>query len=179
MGGVLRKAGLVLGGVVVAGGVAVPAGVLASSGAGALSPVTITSISFKGTAAKPTITVKGTGFGSTAPAADPSTHPNGQSNCPAFPSKPAKDIKKDGFDYGTDMLWLGDATGGWRGGDFVPGSETDCIGLIITKWSPTEIKFKPGTAYDNPTLENGFTWVLASGDSVTVDVLGTNGTTTY
>jgi hypothetical protein len=155
-----------------------PAAVLLSSStAGALS--SISSITFKGTAAKPTIVVKGSGFGS-APAASPTGHPNGQANCPAFPAKPAKDVKNDGFDYGTDGLWLEDATSGWRAGDYVPSTgELDCVGLQIKKWTPTEITFKPGTAYDNPSLEAGHTYILATGDSVSVDVLGLTATTTY
>ena len=176
----VRKAGRVAAGAVVASSVMVPAIVMLSlSSAGAVS--SITSVTFKGTAAKPTITVKGSGFGSAPPAASPAGHPNGQGNCPAFPAKPAKDIKDDGFDYGTDGLWLEDTSGsGWRAGDFVPSTgELDCVGLQIKKWTPTEIVFKPGTAYDNPSLEAGHTYVLATGDSVTVDVLGTSSTTSY
>jgi hypothetical protein len=169
--------------VAAAGSVSVAAMMLSagafSSVAGAGGPVTITSVTFQGSATKPTITVKGSGFGKTAPTADPSAHPNGQANCPAFPTTPPKDIKHDGYDYGSNMLWLEDASRGWRAGDYVPPSETDCVGLRITQWSAHQITFKPGTAYDNPTLEAGNTYILASGDSVTIDVLGANSTTTY
>jgi hypothetical protein len=148
--------------------------------------VTISSIVTKGSTAKPLIIVKGSGFGTTAPAADPTAHPNGQSACPAFPVTPPKDIKHDGYDYGTDMLWLENSTpreptAGWRAGDYVPGSEIDCIGIRIVEWSRTEVEFKLGTAYNNPTLEGGNQYLLNQGDFIEIDVRGveTDGTVCY
>jgi hypothetical protein len=137
----------------------------------------ISSIVTKGSTAKPLVIVKGSGFGATAPVANPTTHPNGQSACPAFPVTPAKYIKHDGHDFGTDMLWLenstpNESTAGWRAGDYVPGSEIDCIGLRIVKWSRTEVEFNLGTAYDHPTLEDGNQYQLNQGDSIEIDVRG-------
>jgi hypothetical protein len=178
MRGFIGKAGRIVVSGAAASGLTISAAMVFASSAGAHAPPTVTSIAVSGTPAKPQIIVKGSGFGATAPAANPSAHPNGQDGCPAFPSSPTGDIKRDGYDYGTNGLWLEDTTAGWRAGDYVPTTETDCIGLRITSWSRTEIKFKPGTAYDNSSLE-GFTWILTSGDSVSVDVLGTTATTTY
>lgn len=61
----------------------------------------------------------------------------------------------------------------------VGGSELDCIGLRITSWTKTRIVFKPGTAYDHPKLESGHRYILATGNSVRMDVLGTTDTITY
>ncbi len=160
--------------VVVAGIVLLPAAVAQASSPKA---VTISSIITEGSTAKPLIIVKGSGFGATAPVADPAAHPNGQSACPAFPVSPAKDIKHDGYDYGTDMLWLENSTpreptAGWRAGDYVPSSEIDCIGIRIVKWSRTELEFKLGTAYDNPTLEGGNQYQLNQGDIIELEVRG-------
>jgi hypothetical protein len=163
-------------GLVLAAGMAVPLSAASATSAQAAGP-TITSVTFKGPAAKPTVIIKGSGFG-TKPVADPSSHPNGQAACPAFPTSPAKDIKDDGYDYGTNVLWIEDNTSGWRAGNYVSGGEIDCIGLRISSWKATEIKFKLGTAYDNIALE-GHTYILSSGDQVEVDVSGTTSTTTY
>jgi hypothetical protein len=150
-----------------------------AAGANAVSTVLITSYTITGTAAQPVITVKGSGFGATRPAADPASHPNGQDGCPAFPASPPSYIANDGYDYGSGQLYLWDMTAGWRGGNFVSGSELDCIGLRITTWTRTKIVFRPGTAYDRPNLEGGNRYILATGDSVQVDVLGTTKTITY
>jgi hypothetical protein len=181
MTGSKRRIGRLLGGAVIAGSIAVPLSmtVLPGTGASAISSVKITSFKITGTAAAPVITVKGSGFGATRPAADPASHPNGQDGCPAFPASPPSYIANDGFDYGSARLYLWDTTAAWRGGDYVPGSELDCIGLRITSWTKTQIVFKPGTAYDHPKLEGGHRYILTKGDSVQVDVLGTTDTITY
>jgi hypothetical protein len=169
------------GGVAIAGGIAAALSVtvLPSAEASSVSSVKITSFTIKGTAAAPEIVVKGSGFGKTAPPADPASHPNGQDGCPAFPANPPKYIANDGYDYGSNMLYLWDTTAAWRAGDYVAGGELDCIGLRIVKWTRTEIEFRPGTAYDHPKLENGNTYILAKGDAVQVDVRGTTAKITY
>jgi hypothetical protein len=167
--------------VLAAGSVAVSLGMTVSPGAGAsvISPVKITSVKITGTVTAPVITVKGSGFGARRPTADPARHPNGQAGCPAFPASPPSLIANDGYDYGPGKLYLWDRTAGWRGGDYVPGSELDCIGLRITSWATAQIVLRPGTAYDHAKLEGGHRYILTKGDSVQVDVLGTTARITY
>jgi hypothetical protein len=159
--------------------VALSAVVSPGAEADVISAVKITSVRITGTAAVPVITVKGSGFGARRPVADPASHPNGQEGCPAFPVSPPSYIANDGFDYGSGRLYLWDPTAGWRGGNYVPGSELDCIGLRVTSWAKTQIVIKPGTAYDHPKLEGGHRYILTKGDSVQVDVLGTTATVSY
>ena len=64
-------------------------------------------------------------------------------------------------------------------GNYVAGSELDCIGLRFIKWTRTDIEFGPGTAYDHPKLEDGNTYVRAKGDAVQVDVRGATANITY
>ena len=52
-----------------------------------------------------------------------------------------------GLDYGTS-LYLNDNTGNFAAGRYRPTlNELDCIGLIVTKFTPTEIDFRPGSGY--------------------------------
>lgn len=143
-------------------------------------------LSIKGTAAKPTLTVIGSGFGASAPAADPSSHPNGVEACPSYPpgKKQAKEIKDDGYDYGSsfsaqDANNSGASSASWRAGVGEGSTETDCIGLRITKWSNTKVVFKMGTAYDNPSLEGGSSYVFGDGDVVTVNIEGQSFSTCF
>lgn len=176
-----RKARRLLGGVLIAAAITAPLTTVAwpSAAADAISSVTIHSVTITGTAAAPVITIKGSGFGSTRPSADPASHPNGQDRCPAFPASPPQYIMNDGYDYGPGILYLEDMTAGWRAGNYIAGVELDCIGLRITTWTATKIVFRPGTAYNHPSLEQGFRYVLSTGDTVQVDVSGTTATITY
>jgi hypothetical protein len=180
MTGAKRKVSRLLGGVLIAGAIAAPLTAIAlpSAGAATISAVTINSVTITGTAAAPVITVTGSGFGA-RPRHDPASHPNGQDGCPAFPANPPQYIKNDGYDYGSSVLYLWDTTAAWRGGNYVAGSELDCIGLRITTWTATKIVFRPGTAYDHTKLEQGHKYELATGDSVQVAVRGTTATITY
>lgn len=136
----------------------------------------ITSVVFTGNASNPTITINGSGFGSTAPATNPIYTPAGNTapgityTCPAT-------IGNDGFDYGTS-LWLQDtkSPGGYRMGRYDSTiDELDCIGLLVTSYSDTQVVFTLGAEYS----EGGYS--LAQGDPYTVYVNGaqTSGTVIY
>jgi hypothetical protein len=107
---------------------------------------TITSVSFGGSAASPTVTVAGDGFGTLADLGTP------QNSCGT------------GSDYATN-LYLTDTTKFWGAGEGPP-SGSDCIGLIITSYTPTDIVFTFGSQYGTGSD------VLTGGDSYTVNLLG-------
>jgi hypothetical protein len=120
----------------------------------------ITSAAFSGSAADPSITVRGSCLGS-EPAPDPAQHPAGLDGCPA--------LSDDGYDYGTS-LYLAAPAKGWSGGRYRPGlNETDCIDLVVTTFSPTEVVFHLGPFYKSVFPK----FSLATGTQVTIAVNGT------
>ena len=145
---------------------------LASSPAIGAGP-RITAVTFSGSQAHPVITIVGSGFGD-RPSPDPGYHPPWPTHrlCPVRPTKPLADY---GFDYGAH-LFLTDSTQhpGWAAGRYRPGiGELDCIGLLITQYTPTKIVYQLGAAYPNvPTAPAKY--ALAAGDSY---VVGVNGAT--
>ena len=127
-----------------------PTGVGTPHGIGAFQvpgtpPPGITGVTFTGTSADPTITVTGSGFGSSPPIGSPETCQSGDT----------------GDDYGSSGLWFSDATqGGWTAGQ-----AGDCIGLIVSSWSGSQVVYGFGNEYANyPAIQ--------SGDQVEVDVQG-------
>jgi hypothetical protein len=118
---------------------------------GASPPLAITAVTFTGSAARPEVTVTGTGFGTTPPSVAP--------GCGAT-----------GKDYAGDTLYLQDLTTGWNAG--MPG---DCVGLKVLSHSTTRITFKFGGWYAShtPTLAPGDTFLVG------VDGVTTTGTVTY
>ncbi len=143
--------------------------VAAGGGTGALPPPgPITSVVTSGTAANPTITVTGSGFGASPPAPDPSTSPVGQQGCPSTyangsPIPPAA----GGFLYGT-QLFFQDLTSGWTAG-LNGNSEFDCIGIVIDSWSDTKVVFHFGNVFGRTDIpENAY--FLHNGDAYTVHV---------
>ena len=65
-----------------------------------------------------------------------------------------------GDDYGSSGLWFNDATQSWTAGQ-----AGDCIGLIVTSWSSTQVVFALGSEYANyPPVQ--------SGDQIEVEVQG-------
>jgi hypothetical protein len=108
-------------------------------------PPSITGVTFTGTSADPTITVTGSGFGSSPPIGTPETCQAGDT----------------GDDYGSSGLSFSDVTqGGWTAGQ-----AGDCIGLIVTSWSSGQVVYGFGNEYANyPAIQ--------SGDQVEVDVQG-------
>jgi len=127
-----------------------PTGVGTPHGIGAFQvpgtpPPGITGVTFTGTSADPTITVTGSGFGSSPPIGSPETCQSGDT----------------GDDYGSSGLWFSDATqGGWTAGQ-----AGDCIGLIVSSWSGSQVVYGFGNEYANyPAIQPG--------DQVEVDVQG-------
>ena len=81
----------------------------------------------------------GSGLGS-KPSADPQGHPAGTGGCPAVPGD-------DGYDYGTN-LYIAVPAKGWSGGRYDPSAnETDCVDLVVTKFTPTEVDYHFGPFY--------------------------------
>ena len=110
----------------------------------------ITSVVFTGSSANPTVTITGTNLGT-----EPSGSPAGCSTT------------GDNFP-GTDLTF-GDTTGSWGAG-----TGGDCIGLVVSSYSATQIVYQFGSGY------NSF-GVLNSGDGYQLTVLTAthSGTVTY
>lgn len=124
------------------------------------SKPTITSITFGGSAANPSFVIHGTNLGK-APTPNPSTHPSGLNGCP--------DVAGDtGYDYGTS-LYLAVPAKNWAGGRYRPNlNETDCIDLVVTKFTRGEVAFLFGPFYT--TYHAKFS--LNNGDEVQAAVNG-------
>lgn len=136
-----------------------------SGGGGGTTPPTITSVAFGGTVSSPTFVVHGKNLG-TKPAPSPTGHPAGQGGCPTI----AGDT---GYDYGTSLYVL--SSRGWSGGRYRPSAnETDCIDLVVTKFTSTEVDFHFGPFYS--TYASKFP--LAKGDRMQVVVNGAQKTVT-
>lgn len=88
----------------------------------------IKKVTFTGPASNPTITVTGTGLGS-LPAED------------AEPAPACFGEENIGDDFGK-TTWFGDETEGWTAGE-----SGDCIGLIYSEYTETEVVFHFGSAY--------------------------------
>lgn len=134
-----------------------------AAGGGSGSP-TITSVVFTGTTMAPTITVNGSGLGSTPPA-NPTYAPAGTQLCPLPP--PSGD---QGLDYGTS-LYIFDTPRNWAGGRYRPElNELDCVGVIITKFTPTQVVFQFGATYAQ--YQQAHNYLLAEGDAYQLAVNG-------
>ena len=140
-------------------------------GVSTAASTSISSVAITGSQAQPVITIRGTGFGS-RPAPNPAYHPPALTHrlCPVQPVQP---LARYGWDYGTH-IYLTDASQhpGWSAGRYRPAlGELDCIGLLISKYTPTEIVFRLGAAY--PTIPGAPAhYALATGDRFTVSVNG-------
>jgi hypothetical protein len=107
-------------------------------------PPTVTSLTFSGSSADPTMTVTGTDLGSYPP-------PGAPESCQAGDT---------GEVFGSSGLWFDDATAGWTAGQ-----SGDCIGLLVTSWSSTQVVFTFGNEYDGYPPVN-------AGDQYTLEVQG-------
>jgi hypothetical protein len=135
---------------------------LANSAAGKakITSVTMTGVSTLGSPSNPTVTVKGSGFGSSPPTSTP---------VPSCPGDPATGL---GVNYLNGKLYINDnSSQNWQAG-FAPG---DCIGLVVSSYSPTKIVFSFGSWYQAPggggVGPSGD--ALAIGDPYTMTVKGT------
>jgi Subtilase family len=107
-------------------------------------PPSISGVSFSGSPSDPSITVTGANFGASPPIGTPETCQAGDT----------------GDDYGSSGLWFEDTTQSWTAGQ-----AGDCIGLIVTSWTSTQVVFGFGNEYANyPAVQ--------SGDQIEVDVQG-------
>lgn len=123
---------------------------LGTQSSGTVAYPSISGVKFSGTAAAPTVTVSGSGFGTTAP-------PGVAAAC-----------STTGLDYGSLLSFL-DTTANWGAGRGNPG---DCIGLVVTSYSPTQIVFGFGSGY------SGLGFSLNNGNHYALNVLGASFTST-
>jgi hypothetical protein len=129
-------------------------------------PGSISSVTFSGGPSNPTIAIHGHNLGR-RPAPSPPGHPSGLNGCPIL----ANDT---GYDYGTS-LYLANASQAWAIGRYRPQlNETDCLDLIVTRFTPTEVELRIGPFYKRfyPKYE------LTPGLQVQVVVDGTTFNTT-
>ncbi|HLX88447.1 MAG TPA: hypothetical protein VKR22_08355 [Acidimicrobiales bacterium] len=136
----------------------------ASGGGGGGGSATISGVVFTGTPQSPTVTINGSGFGS-MPAANPNHTPEGTPQlCPLPPSG------NQGYDYGTN-LYIFDTPRNWAGGRYRPElNELDCVGLLISKYTPTQVVFQFGSAYAQYQQQDNY--LLAEGDAFQAAVNG-------
>ena len=105
---------------------------------------TVTGVTSSGSSAHPTLTISGTNLGSYPPPGSLVTCQSGDT----------------GDTYGSIGLWFSDTTNGWTAGQ-----GGDCIGLIVTSWSSTQVVVHFGNEY------GGYA-PISTGDSYTVEVQG-------
>jgi hypothetical protein len=99
----------------------------------------INSVQFSGSPDNPTIVVRGTNLGK-LPVPSPAGHPAGQNGCPVVAGD-------NGYDYGTSLYIVG-VSKAFAGGRYRPTlNETDCIDLVVTKFTQTEVDFHFGPFY--------------------------------
>ena len=136
----------------------------AGGGADSGGAATISSVVITGTTTAPTITVNGSGLG-TMPSPNPTYTPAGTQLCPLAP--PAGN---QGYDYGTS-LFMFDVPRNWAGGRYRPElNELDCVGVLVTKFTPTQVVFQFGAAY--AAYQQKDNYLLAEGDAYQLAVNG-------
>ena len=95
------------------------------------------------------------------PAPNPAGHPSGQQGCPVIAGD-------NGYDYGTSFYVVG-VSKGFAGGRYRPSlPELDCIDLVVTKFTSTEVGFHFGPFY----AQNYTKFALNPGDVVRVVING-------
>ena len=101
----------------------------------ATPPATIASVSFAGSPSNPTVTVTGSNLDPIPPVGSPENCQTGDT----------------GDDFGSTGLSFADSTQGWGAGQ-----AGDCIGLILSSWSSSQIVFSFGNEYANyPEIQVG------------------------
>jgi hypothetical protein len=109
-----------------------------------VKPPTIKSVKFKGTETEPTVVIKGTGLGS-------------------LPFEAAEEVPgcfegetATGNDFGSNVVFE-NTTEGWSAGEG-PG---DCIGLIFSSFTETEVIYHFGSAYSHyDPLQTGDSYIV-------------------
>jgi hypothetical protein len=142
----------------------VSASTTASTGSTAPS-MRITSVTFTGGPTDPTVTIVGSGFGS-RPQPSPSYKPSPPGGTtPPYGCTTSGNV---GYDYATN-LWLFDLakSHGFSAGRYRPGiSELDCVGLLISSYTPSKIVYRLGADY------KAHTYQLSAGDPYQLAVKG-------
>ncbi len=135
-----------------------------------IASASITSVITSGTSASPVVTVKGSGFGS-RPAPNPSYSPVGKNGCPNGPAAQAGNLFGTQL-YVTDLKAKKGTYKNWTAGQYTPGSNGffDCVGLLIDRWSKTEVRFHFGDTYAKSFPGN--TYFLSDGDRFEVFLRG-------
>ena len=127
---------------------------------GRITPIgaTVTNVAFLGTLYSPQIVITGSGFGTAPP------YPSTRAGC-----------GYSGLDYG-DYLSLTDDSDG-PDGAWTAGQGSDCIGLVVSAWSNSQIVFGFGNGYGTPTNP----MLLLPGDSYSLNAFTTTvtGTVSY
>jgi hypothetical protein len=113
------------------------------------SAPSISGVALTGTPAAPTVTVTGSNFGATAPSGTAETCNAGDT----------------GDDYANYGLYFQDTTENWGAGQ-----TGNCIGLLVTSWSATQVVFTFGNEYSNygPIKTSDQIEVIVQGASDTV-----------
>lgn len=116
------------------------------------SAASITSVEALGTPSDPSFVVRGSHLGS-EPTPNPSAHPSGVGGCPSISGD-------NGYDYGTSF-YIDNLSHNWSAGRYRPQlNETDCIDLVVTKFTSSEVVFHFGPFF--AAHSSGFP--LANGD---------------
>src|SRR5262249_58862021 len=117
-------------------------------------------VGFWGSRATASLVIRGKNMG-TRQKPHPSSPPAGQMGCPAVSGDP-------GYDYGTS-LYIESTSKGYAGGRYRPEvNELDCIDLVVTKFTSTEVDFHFGPFYAKYNTKFAFN----PGDPVRVVVNG-------
>ncbi|HXW33657.1 MAG TPA: beta-propeller fold lactonase family protein [Acidimicrobiales bacterium] len=139
------------------GTVALGLGVLVVHPSVAWASPSISNVLFAGNTSSNTITITGSGFGTTPPSgtSDDSNYCGSYSN--------------NGEDYGTSLYIVdNNAGGGFQAGEGSPSTPPGaCVGLIVDEWTATQIVLSFGNAYNT-----AFNWYIAAGNSYTMYVEG-------
>ena len=135
----------------VAGVLSLTLGVLGVSEPPAWAAPSISAVQFTGDTTSNTITITGSGFGSTPPAGSS----DNVTGCGTYTN--------NGEDYGTNLFFQ---TSTFEAGAGTPPSGS-CVGLIVDSWSDGQVVLTFGNAYN--TFGG---WDIATGDGFTMNVEG-------
>jgi hypothetical protein len=137
--------------------IALGLGALAVNSSPAWASPSIAGVQFTGTTSSNTITITGSGFG-TSP---PSGVSDNSNYCGAYTN--------NGDDYGTSLYIVTSNAGGPFQAGYGDPSSGACVGLIVDEWTQTQVVLSFGNAYDT-----AFNWYLEAGYSYTMTVEGTS-----
>ena len=123
--------------------------------AASASPL-VTSVTIGGTEAAPIVTVNGSGFGA---------NPTALGTAFGIPAYCGAGFT--GNDYGTNFNFRDNSNVAWQAGRGAGAGGDNCIGVLFSSYSDTQVVFSFGTYY-----YPGSSYQLLSGDAFTMNVLG-------